>query len=105
MTSAAGSRPAANNPQVTAGLKCPPEIGPTAYAIASTIAPMANATVISPADGAENSAAPQTELTSANVPMTSAAYFLLAPMMDPLPRAFLTPPVLFQIWQLHHNTS
>src|SRR5436305_428031 len=37
---------------------------------------MANATVIRPADGAENSAAPHTELTSANVPMSSARYFL-----------------------------
>src|ERR1700757_646115 len=33
---------------------------------------MANATVINPATGTENSAAPQTEATSMNVPMNSA---------------------------------
>src|SRR5690349_10863774 len=45
--------------------------------MARTIAPMANATVMRPADGAENSAAPHTELTSANVPISSARYFLV----------------------------
>src|SRR5262249_44966250 len=65
-------RPAAARPQVTAGLKCPPEIDPTAYAIASTAVPMANATVINPADGTENNAAPHTEVTSINVPINSA---------------------------------
>jgi hypothetical protein len=33
---------------------------------------MANATVINPADGTENKAAPHTEVTSINVPMNSA---------------------------------
>src|SRR6266403_2181381 len=47
-------------------------MGPTAYAIASTERPTANATAINPALGAENNAAPQTALTSVNVPMTSA---------------------------------
>src|SRR5215467_14019655 len=65
-------RPAATSPQVTAGLKWPPEIEPTAYAIASTDKPTAKATATSPADGAENSAAPHTALTSMNVPMNSA---------------------------------
>src|SRR5262249_56938939 len=34
--------------------------------------PMANATVINPADGTENTAAPHTEVTSINVPINSA---------------------------------
>src|ERR1041384_3771170 len=59
-------------PSVSAGLKWPPDIGPTANAIAITERPTANATAISPADGAENSAAPQTPVTSANVPTNSA---------------------------------
>jgi hypothetical protein len=33
---------------------------------------MANATVINPAEGSENNAAPHTEVTSMNVPMNSA---------------------------------
>ena len=68
----AAKRPAATKPQVTAGLKWAPEIGPTAYAIASTAIPIENATAIKPTFGAENSAAPQTEATSMNVPTHSA---------------------------------
>src|SRR3954466_4594968 len=50
--------------------------------------PIANATVMRPAEGAENKAAPQTELTSANVPITSAAYFcVLLFIAFSLPRA------------------
>ena len=41
--------------------------------MASTERPTAKATATSPADGAENNAAPQTALTNANVPMNSAA--------------------------------
>jgi hypothetical protein len=40
--------------------------------MASTDRPTAKATATSPADGAENSAAPHTALTSMNVPMNSA---------------------------------
>src|SRR5690349_2896203 len=70
-------------PSVTAGLKWPPEIGPTAKAIAITERPTANATAISPADGAENSAAPQTPVTSANVPTNSAPSSRADDAMDP----------------------
>src|ERR1043166_3039934 len=70
-------------PSVTAGLKWPPEIGPTANAIAITERPTANATAISPADGAENSAAPQTPVTSANVPTNSAPSSRADDAMDP----------------------
>ena len=66
-------RPPATRPSVTAGLKCPPEIWPTAKAIAKTDRPTANATATRPADGAENSAAPHTAVTSVNVPTNSAA--------------------------------
>src|SRR2546423_10152174 len=40
--------------------------------MARTDRPTANATATRPADGAENSAAPQTAVTSVNVPMNSA---------------------------------
>ena len=59
-------------PSVTAGLKWPPEMWPTANAIARTDRPTAKATATSPAEGAENSAAPHTAVTSVNVPMNSA---------------------------------
>src|SRR6476646_3628501 len=65
--------PATTIPIVTAGLKCPPEMCPTAYAIANTDRPTAKATATSPTDGAEKSAEPQTALTSVNVPTNSAA--------------------------------
>ena len=44
-----GNRPAATSPQVTAGLKCAPEMWPTANAIAITDKPTAKAIAISPA--------------------------------------------------------
>ena len=69
----AGKRPATTSPQVTAGLKCAPEMCPTAKAIAMTDKPTANAIAIRPACGAENNAEPQTALTSENVPINSAA--------------------------------
>src|SRR3954471_16743106 len=59
-------------PSVPAGLKWPPEMGPTANAIARTERPTANATATRPALGAENSAAPHTAVTSVKVPMNSA---------------------------------
>src|ERR1700759_1797249 len=49
---------------------------------------MAKATVINPVDGAENSAAPHTELTSANVPINSGRYILvLSIAILPAPRS------------------
>src|SRR3979411_2875715 len=48
---------------------------------------MANATVMRPADGAENSAAPHTELTSMNVPMNSAPNFWDIVPASPLMRS------------------
>ena len=39
-----GKRLPASNPTVTAGLKCPPEIWPTAKAMVSTVRPNARAT-------------------------------------------------------------
>src|ERR1041384_4572855 len=69
---AASKPPPATRPSVTAGLKWPPEMGPTAKAIAMTDRPTATATATSPVDGAENSAAPHTAVTSVNVPMNSA---------------------------------
>src|ERR1043165_8121589 len=69
----AAKRPPTTRPTVTAGVKWPPEIGPTAKAIASTDSPTAKATATSPPpEGAENNAAPQTAVTSVNVPMNSA---------------------------------
>src|SRR5947199_10342171 len=72
MARLASKRPPTTSPHVTAGLKWPPEIGPTAKAIARTDRPTAKATATRPADGAENSAAPQTAVTSVNVPTNSA---------------------------------
>src|SRR5256885_16420788 len=65
-------RPPTTRPTVTAGLKWPPEMGPTAKAIARTERPTAKATATRPADGAEKRAAPHTAVTSVNVPMNSA---------------------------------
>ena len=69
MSNAAGGQHAAGHRRI----EMPARDGPTAKAIASTDRPTANATAINPADGAENKAAPQTALTSAKVPMNSAA--------------------------------
>ena len=43
-TSFQANRFAAARPTVTAGLKCPPEMWPTAYAIVRTVSPKASAT-------------------------------------------------------------
>src|SRR6185436_12452700 len=60
----------------TAGLKWPPEIGPSAYAPDSTVRPKANDTPSSPiptsGKAAASTALPQPPRTSQNVPMNSA---------------------------------
>ena len=48
MSSLAENLPPAHNPNDTAGLKCPPEICPTAYAMVKTVKPNANATPANP---------------------------------------------------------
>src|SRR3954462_12508654 len=88
-------------PSVTAGLKWPPEMGPTANAIARTERPTANATATRPADGAENNAAPHTAVTSVNVPMNSAPSSR-GDMVSPLDPKPDRPPganhMLHQVW-------
>jgi hypothetical protein len=44
MRAAGGKRRPAQRPSDTAGLKCPPEMWPTVYAIVSTVRPKASAT-------------------------------------------------------------
>ena len=74
------SRPAAAAPSVTAGLKCPPEIGPKAYTPTSTASPTASATARYTPDCAPgsvkvleaNTAVPMAPATSRNVPSPSA---------------------------------
>src|SRR5690348_8425438 len=72
----AGNRPPATRPADTAGLKWPPEIGPTAYAIVSTVKPKASATPTKPmprfGNAAASTALPQPPITSQNVPKNSA---------------------------------
>ena len=46
--SAAGVRPAAKVPRVIAGLKCPPLMWPTAYAMVTTVKPKASDTPTRP---------------------------------------------------------
>src|SRR5690349_10178325 len=79
MTSRARKRRAVQSPTVTAGLKCPPETWPTAYAIVSTDKPKANETPSSPMPTAGNAAAstalPQPPSTSQSVPKNSAVSF------------------------------
>ncbi len=69
-------RPALHNPIVTAGLKWPPEMWPTAYAIVKTVKPKARATPTNPiprwGNPAASTAAPQPPNTSQNVPKNSA---------------------------------
>src|SRR3954462_5671703 len=72
MARPASMRPPTTRPTVTAGLKWPPEMGPTAKAIARTERPTAKATATRPDGGAEKRAAPHTAVTSVNVPMNSA---------------------------------
>src|SRR4051794_25975593 len=71
-----GKRPPRHNPTVTAGLKCAPEIGPTAYAIVRTLSPNASATpakpMPSPGNAAASTALPQPPSTNQNVPQSSA---------------------------------
>src|SRR5688572_15848077 len=75
----AGKRPPAHNPIDTAGLKCPPEIGPNAYAPVSTVNPNASETPVNPMPTsgkvAASTALPQPPRTSQNVPMNSAESF------------------------------
>ena len=52
---------------------------------------MANATVINPADGSENNAAPHTEVTSMNVPMNSAINLRVI-----VPASSKDPPAMFR---------
>src|SRR6476469_9688353 len=76
MTSRARKRRAVQRPTVTAGLKCPPETWPTAYAIVSTERPKANATTSrpmpTPGKAAASTALPQPPRTSHSVPRNSA---------------------------------
>src|SRR6185436_9441732 len=75
----AGKRPPAHNPTDTAGLKWPPEIGPSAYAQVSTVRPNASATPANPMPSCGNAAAstalPHPPRTSHNVPRNSAETF------------------------------
>src|SRR5579883_3521215 len=79
MTCEPGKRPPAHNPTETAGLKCPPEMGPSAYTPVSTVSPNASATPTKPmpscGKAAASTALPQPPRTSQNVPRNSAAIF------------------------------
>src|SRR3954451_1307045 len=83
MTSAPLKRPPVQSPTVTAQLKCPPEMWPTAYAIVSTVNPKAKATPTKPIPTplsapvgvrklAARTALPVPPNTSTNVPANSA---------------------------------
>src|SRR5262245_48075606 len=80
---AAGNRPPAHRPTDTAGLKCPPEIGPNAYAPVSTVSPNASETprrpMPTPGKVAASTALPHPPSTSQNVPRNSAASFVIVP--------------------------
>src|SRR5688572_27677651 len=71
-----GKRPPVHKPNDTAGLKCPPEIGPSAYAPVTTVSPKASDTPSNPMPTSGNAAAstalPHPPRTSQNVPMNSA---------------------------------
>ena len=67
-------------PRVTAGLKWPPEIRPTAYAITSTVSPKARPVVITSPPVAR--AVPTPKKTRTKVPRTSAAMTLGARRSD-----------------------
>src|SRR5215831_12708629 len=75
----AGMRPAAKQPKVTAGLKCPPETCPTAKAIVRTERPKANETPRRPiptwGKAAASTALPHPPKTSHSVPRNSAESF------------------------------
>src|SRR5262245_12910791 len=76
---------------------------PTAYAIASTMIPIASATTMSPDDGAENNPAPQIALTSPKVPTNSARYFLVS--MVPIDALQPCPIHAVQIEAVDHTTA
>src|SRR4029078_5701051 len=67
----------------TAGLKCPPEIGPNAYAPVTTVKPKASETPSKPiptsGKAAASTALPQPPRTSQKVPMNSADSFANMP--------------------------
>src|SRR6187455_3079081 len=72
-----GNRPPAHKPTETAGLKCPPEIGPSAYAPDTTVRPNASDTPSRPiptlGKAAASTALPHPPRTSQKVPIDSAA--------------------------------
>ncbi len=76
ITSRQENRRATASPTVTAGLKWPPEMCPTAYAIVRTASPKARATpsrpTPTPGKPAASTAVPQPASTSQNVPIASA---------------------------------
>src|SRR3954462_3432897 len=78
-TDSFGNRLAAQNPSVTAGFKCAPEISPTVYIIARTIKPKVKAIpgcVTAPPLTWFMTIAPVPANTRKNVPSASAKYFL-----------------------------
>src|SRR4051794_10873198 len=82
-----GKRPPAHRPTETAGLKWPPEIGPSAYAPDNTVRPKARDTPSRPIPTSGNAAAstalPQPPRTSQNVPIASATYFFAFIQVSP----------------------
>ncbi len=82
-------RPPAHRPTVTAGLKWPPEMWPTAYAIVSTVRPNASDTptnpIPSPGKAAASTALPQPPNTSHAVPRNSAPSLFVISMSPQLP--------------------
>src|SRR4051812_42864929 len=74
-TSRPRNRPPAHRPKVTAGLKCPPEIGPSAYAPVNTVSPNASDTPANPIPNSGNAPAstalPHPPRTSQKVPRNS----------------------------------
>src|SRR5690242_18611953 len=80
--------PPAQSPTVTAGLKWPPEMCPTAYAIVSTVRPKAKATPVKPmpscGKAAASTALPHPPNVNQNVPKNS------APIRRDLSMGFLT---------------
>src|SRR6478672_114904 len=88
----AGKRPPAHKPTETAGLKCPPEIGPSAYAPDSTVRPNASDTPSRPmptsGKAAASTALPHPPRTSQKVPIDSAASLesIGTPLVDHTPR-------------------
>ncbi len=73
-----GSFLAKNKPRVTAGLTWHPEMGPTAYTIASNDRPQARAIPTLPIFGPASTALPTPPSAKTNVPTPSAIYFFHA---------------------------